>query len=168
MHSLGKQWLILNVREDGLWPYLIYPSIMEIEDSDGDGRNKDLREAMPARLLARYAREDPSLLSLHKKNIDGLLREFYREKSGKGYMWHETESKLNTNAFMLRAIVASPLFEEYQEVAEKLGETILEQQYPNGSFRNWYPAPNEPYNETHLTFNQLYPESYFLPSQNFT
>jgi hypothetical protein len=158
VHNLGKRWLLTHVQEDGLWPYLYYPSTGATSNKE---RNTDLRQAMPARLLALYASQNASLLQLHQKNLDALLT-MYKEKDGHGYMWYWNESKLNTNALVLRALVASPFFEEYSSQAKKLADVILEQQHPNGSFTNWFIPPGEERNEHFLTWNGRYKESYFL------
>jgi len=131
----AHSWLISTLREDGFWPYVYYPSINLIEQ---DGRNADLRQAMAARTLAELSREDPSLIQLHQKNIDALLGRYYRYHDEIGYMYYWNESKLNTNALMLRALVASPFFDNYQDKAQELADAILMHQKNDGSFTNWY------------------------------
>ncbi len=158
MRERGEKWLLTNIQDDGFPPYLYYPST---NSQFGQERNADLREALASRVLSSYASKNNSLVPTNKKNLERLLQ-MYMEKDGQGYMWYWNESKLNTNALALRAIVASPLFDEHSHEAEMLAETILSHQYPNGSFSNWFIPLGTERDISFLTWDGKYEESYFV------
>ena len=148
MVSLARAWLVGNVADSGPFRYLYYPSRNEWPAS----RNNVLRQLMASRTLAQLSREDPSLRSLHQRNLAYVFREWYRQEQDRGFILYRDKSKLGALAMALRTLVYSPFYEDYEAQARALVNGILWLRNPDGGFRAWYREPDYPFNEERLLF----------------
>ena len=140
--TLAKEWLIKNFNKKGIFNYQYDPS-----SGKYSSRNNMIRQLMSSRLLAELSQDNSDLRKLHKKNMDFLLRHWYREG---GYIYYNSKSKLGANAMALRTLVYSPFFDDYRDEAEKLANTILSLQNPDGSLEPWYIEPGYKYDKDRL------------------
>ena len=109
-----------------------------------------IRQFMASRHLAEMSKSNKTLQSLHQKNLDFIFDNWYREDGNIGYIFFDSKSKLGAMAMMLRTLVYSPFFENYEKEAYKLVNCILYMQKPDGSFNAWYIEPSYSYNEVYL------------------
>ena len=94
-----------------------------------------VRQLMASRLLAELALDDPALGSVHRKNLQFLFANWYREDNrGHGYIFYDNKSKLGANAMALRTLSFSPFFEVYSSQAQKIADGILSLMNNNGCF----------------------------------
>lgn len=140
--NLAKEWLISNFNKKDIFNYQYDPS-----SGKYSSRNNMIRQLMSSRLLAELSQDNSALLKLHKKNLDFIFRHWYREG---GYIYYNSKSKLGANAMALRTLVYSPFFDDYRDEAEKLANTILSLQNPDGSLEPWYIEPNYKYDKDRL------------------
>jgi hypothetical protein len=143
--ALAKGWLVSNVRDDGEFNYLYHPSSRQYPES-----NNMIRQLMGSRLLAELSWEDESLLKTHRKNLNHVMLEWYKEKGNIGYILYDGKSKLGANAMALRTLVYSPYFEQNQVQAERLARGILSLQNPDGSLEPWLIEPDYAYDKAYL------------------
>lgn len=145
-NELGKQWLYNNVQDNGLFFYAGDPATEEISTG-----NNAIRQLMASRVLAQESSKDVDLESLHRHNLDFLFEFWYKENGDIGYVYYDEKSKLGANAMLLRTLVYSPFFEEYETEAVKLAEGILHlQDDETGAFRPWYVEPWYTYDADYL------------------
>jgi hypothetical protein len=145
----AETWFLNNVRDKGIFIYLYDP----YTDSYAD-KNNMVRQLMSSRLLADLALDNPSLGSVHKKNLRFIFENWYREdNAGRGYIFYDNKSKLGANAMALRTLSYSPFFEIYSIQAKKIADGILSLMDDKGAFEPWFIAPNYKYNRDYfLTF----------------
>jgi len=105
---------------------------------------------MASRLLAELSQDNPGLRDLHRRNLDYIFSHWYLEEGGQGYIYYGGKSKLGAMAMALRTLVYSPFFEEYSDEAEKLANTILALQNPDGSLEPWSIEPSYAYDKDYL------------------
>jgi hypothetical protein len=105
---------------------------------------------MAARLLAELSQEKPRLRALHRKNLESLLRRWYREEADIGYIYYSRKSKLGANAMALRTLVYSPYFPKYDKQAERLAAGILSLMDEHGAFQPWLKEPSYEYRADYL------------------
>lgn len=141
----GILWLKNNFRSKGLWRYLYYPDRNEYPD-----KNNAIRQLMASRLVAELSHTDSTFLQYHRKNMDFIFKFWYRENRGVGYVQYNGKSKLGSNAMLLRTLVASPDYADYEEKAQKIFRGILQLQNEDGGFSAWYKAPSYEYDEEYL------------------
>jgi len=146
-HSLeaAEKWFLSSVREKGLFQYIYHPKV-----DDYPKKNNAIRQIMASRLLAEMAQGDPELLPRHRRNMQFLMKHWYKEEQGLGYIYYNKKSKLGANAMMLRTIVYSPDYEQYEEEAEALAEGILSLMKETGELQPWFKAPDYKYNADYL------------------
>lgn len=148
----AMQWLITNVRENGLFVYRYNPQTGQTQDV-----NNDVRQLLASRIFAVESNKNRSLLELHQKNLDFIFKFWYREEvigdTTVGYILYNDRSKLGANAMLVRTLSASPLYIQYQKETARLAESILALQHTDGSFDPWYIEPPGTYNkERYLYF----------------
>lgn len=143
--ELGLDWLSHNVTDKGLFIYSINAETGEVPD-----RNNAIRQLMGSRILAEEAHDSRRMRVLHKDNLDFILEYWYREQEGDGYVLLYDKSKLGANAMLLRTLVYSPFFDEYEDGAEALANGILSLQHEDGSFDPWYVEPDYAYDRDRL------------------
>ncbi len=144
-YDAAEKWLLFNLRSKGLFNYIYHPKTDEYPN-----KNNALRQLMASRLLAELSHESPHILFLHRKNLSFSLENWYRENGKLAYVYYDKKSKLGANAFLLRTLVWSPSFDQYQLKAEKLAEGILMLMDVNGAFHPWFIEPGYAYNEDYL------------------
>ncbi len=130
--------------ETGLFTYGLSP-----DGTRSSGQN-DIRQLLGARVLALEAESDESLRALHEANLSAIMRDWYREEGGVGYVYVDGKSKLGGNAMLLRTLVASPHFDEYRDEARKLVLGMMALQNEDGSFMPWFKEPGYAYNADYL------------------
>lgn len=96
------------------------------------------------------SQDDPSLLDAHRRNLDYMIENRYREDDGYGYIYFDEKSKLGAMAMAIRTLVRSPFFDQYRDYADKLGATVLAMQQPDGSFVPWWIEPDYAYDSDYL------------------
>lgn len=150
-YELATQWFSHSMRDKGLFRYNFKPGKKNIYGT----KNNAIRQLMGTRLMAEMCHEDSSLIPLHKKNMDFLLKWWYKEKEGKdelmeAYMLYNKKSKLGANAMMLRAFIISPFYDDYKEEAEKMYNGIKACTYDDGGMKPFYHEPGYGYNKDYL------------------
>ncbi len=130
--------------ERGFFVYEQYP-----DGSDGGGNN-DIRQLLASRILAQNAHTDEAMRTLHEKNLEAIFQEWWKTEGESGYVFVDEKSKLGANAMLLRVLVASPFFKDYQEEARMLVESIRTIQGNDGSFKAWFKEPTYVYDEEYL------------------
>jgi len=141
----AEKWLTSNLKEKGCFNYIYEPSTGEYPD-----KNNMIRQLMASRLLAELYQTNSSLETLHQKNLDFIFEHWYKEDNETGYIFYNNKSKLGAIAMALRTLVYSPFFDNYQENATKLANSIFSLQNTNGSFEPWYVAPDYEYDTDYL------------------
>lgn len=112
--------------------------------------NNDIRQLLASRVVAEASVHDESLRSMHEQNISAIISSWYREEDGVGYVYADRKSKLGANAMLLRVLVASPLFSQYENEARMLVKGILAQAHEDGSFEPWFKEPSYTYDKDYL------------------
>ncbi len=143
--ELAEQWLVNNIKENGVFHYQYNPNTNEYS-----GKNNILRQLMASRVLAELSNDDKTLRDEHKKNLDFMFEYWYKEEKELGFISYDDKSKLGTIAMALRTIVYSPYFYEYESEAKKLADTIISLQNDNGSMEPWFIEPNYFYDKDYL------------------
>lgn len=143
--DLAVNWLLDNLDDDGQFVYAYSPSSGEYSTN-----NNMIRQLMGSRLLAELSQDDPILRDLHRRNLDYIFSHWYLEEGDQGYIYYGGKSKLGAMAMALRTLVYSPFFEEYSDEAEKLANTILALQNPDGSLEPWSIEPSYAYDKDYL------------------
>ena len=145
-NEAAKGWLFNNVREKGLFVYTYDPSTGSEPES-----NNAIRQLMASRILADESARAGELRELHLRNLDFLFKFWYKTEEEKwGYVFYNNKSKLGANAMLLRTLVVSPYFKNYETEAGQLAEGILKLQNSDGSFEPWYIEPNYSYDKDYL------------------
>lgn len=152
-NALAKAWLYNNVRDKGLFVY----SADARELTRPNRKNNELRQLLASRQLALDSSGDSRLAELHRKNLDFIMLNWYRPRPAPdnsavlhGIIVFNGKSKLGANAMLLRALVASPRFQEYAATAKAVADGILALQNPDGSFMPWYVKPKYEYDHDRL------------------
>jgi hypothetical protein len=145
----AETWFLNNIRDNGIFIYHYDP----YTDSYAE-KNNMVRQLMSSRLLADLALDNPSLGSIHKKNLRFIFENWYREdNAGRGYIFYDNKSKLGANAMALRTLSYSPFFEIYSIQAKKIADGILSLMDARGAFEPWFIAPDYKYDRDYfLTF----------------
>ncbi|MBI5844018.1 MAG: glycoside hydrolase family 127 protein [Deltaproteobacteria bacterium] len=139
--DLAAAWFVNQVLDNGLFVYLYDPAAGAYPKGQSV-----LRQLMATRLLGIMAKNDASLLDLHKTNLSAVMNRWYREdEQGLGFMLEDYRSELGSNAMALRALVASPFFAQYSEKARKLADGICSTQKNDGSFNPYFIFPEQPF-----------------------
>lgn len=142
--DLAQNWLINDLDNEGYFKYKYDPK------KGYSRKNNMIRQLMSSKVLAELAQERPEVRDLHRKNLDYIFANWYKEDGERGYILYKNKSKLGAAAMLLRTLVFSPYFEEYKKEAQKLYNTILYLQNEDGSFRAWYIEPDYSYSEDYL------------------
>ena len=145
IRDLALEWLIKNIRDNGLFAYSINPETGEYSTG-----NNELRQLMSSRILAERSADSDKIMKLHEKNLEFIIMNWYQEENGIGYILYEDKSKLGANAMFLRALSASPHFNRYSTIAAATARGIVALQNPDGSFRPWLKAPDYEFNPDYL------------------
>lgn len=130
--------------DTGFFVYSQHPN------GDVSEENNEIRQLLASRVLAVESQDSDDLRTLHVQNIRAILKDWYVEENGEGYVHFEEKSKLGGNAMFLRTLVASPFFDTYRSEAEALVRGILALQHEDGSFDAWYKEPSYTYDEEYL------------------
>lgn len=141
-YALAKEWFRHSMRDKGLFRYNFLPG----PNNKYSSRNNAIRQLMASRLLAEMCHEDSSLLPLHQKNLDFLMKYWYKEKVNEAgeteaYIFYNHKSKLGANAMMLRTLAVSPLLNDYLLEARYLLNGIRACINDDGSMVPWYDMP---------------------------
>lgn len=145
IRSLGESWLFSNLADNGLFVYSWNPASGEVSR-----QNNELRQLMASRVLAARCRSDSLLLPVHRRNLDFILTNWYREVDGIGHILYEGKSKLGANAMLLRTLLCSPDYEDHAAKAKAVADGILFLQLPDGSFEPWMDEPDYEYDKDRL------------------
>ena len=78
--SLAEDWLVSNVNDEGYFNYLYDPVSGQYSTS-----NNMIRQLMASRQLAEMSQENTSLRTLHRKNLDYVLANWYQEIGENGF-----------------------------------------------------------------------------------
>ncbi len=143
----AEKWLTSNLKEKGCFNYIYEPSTGEYLD-----KNNMIRQLMASRLLAEMTQTNSSLETLHQKNLDFIFEYWYNENNETGYIFYNDKSKLGAIAMALRTLIYSPFFDNYQENATKLANSIFSLQNTDGSFEPWFIAPDDTYDKDYLDY----------------
>jgi len=143
----AEKWLTSNLKEKGCFNYIYEPSTGEYPD-----KNNMIRQLMASRLLAELCQTNSSLETLHQKNLDFVFEHWYEEDNETGYIFYNNKSKLGAIAMALRTLIYSPFFDNYQENATKLANSIFSLQNTDGSFEPWFIAPDDTYDKDYLDY----------------
>ncbi len=153
--QLAEQWLLNNTSPRGDFRYSYYPSLDEFSPN-----NNFIRQFLASRYLAEIASDNSQADKLHQENLGFIFENWYQEEgqgeSGVGYIYNTSRpngSKLGANALLLRALIYSPYFDQYQDKWQRLANSILETQNPDGSFNAFYVEPPK---------EKQYDEDYYL------
>ncbi len=144
-NRLAKKWLFSNLRDKGLFVYL-YDPVKDIIST----QNNELRQLMASRILAQESQKDSSLLDKHTKNLEFIMKFWYKTDKDLGYVFYDDKSKIGANAMLLRVLVGSPLYQDYKTQGEEVARGILSLQNPDGSFRPWLIEPSYEYKSDYL------------------
>ncbi|MFT5036790.1 MAG: hypothetical protein ACI9VM_000355 [Candidatus Azotimanducaceae bacterium] len=109
-----------------------------------------IRQLLASRALAVHSVEIQDARAMHRQNLDTILTKLYKEEEDRAYVFAFEKSKLGANAMLLRTLVASPYYDEYEEQAEKLANGIVFLMNSDGSFRPWYIEPGYEYDADYL------------------
>lgn len=143
--SLMNTWLVGNLKSEGYFNYNYYP---------GSGRystaNNMIRQLMGSRVLAVLSWTDEKVAQAHRRNLEYVFTNWYREDGEYGYIYFDNKSKLGASAMALRLISASPYFAEYEDKAIKLANAIISLQKEDGSLKPWFIEPDYAYDEERL------------------
>jgi hypothetical protein len=135
-YQQAEKWLMNNIRDEGIFVYLYDP----VNDTYA-AENNMTRQLMASRLFAGLAFENPSLRRAHKRNLQFIIKHWYREnENGLGYMLFRNHSEPAANAMALRTLVHSPFFAEYSGQAKKIAESIVSLMNEDGSLQPWFMA----------------------------
>lgn len=136
-HNNALSWLISNYTpQTHLFVYALNPQTGEYPLE-----NNALRQLMASRAIASRSAHSLELQEIHKDNLSFVLKEWYQQDGQSAYVLFDARSKLGANAMLLRTLVASPYFSEYQEEAHAIANGIMALQLEDGSFVPWYVAP---------------------------
>ncbi len=139
-YDLAQEWLRSNMRENGLFHY-----IYDVDQDLYPDKNNAIRQLMASRLIAELSQEDSMWIPMHRKNLDFIFKNWYREEGDIGYIFYNNKSKLGANAMALRALVFSPFFSNYELQAQRLAMGILSLLHTDGSFDPWLKEPSYDY-----------------------
>lgn len=142
---LAENWLVDNLKEKGCFKYKYDPQTEEYPNT-----NNMIRQLMASRVLAEMSQTNKTLQNLHQKNLDFIFNYWYQEKTSYGYIFFSSKSKIGAMAMAIRTLVYSPFFENYQDEASKLANTVLYLQKKDGSFQPWYIEPSYDYDSDYL------------------
>lgn len=140
----GLEWMMQNF-DGGLFLYEFDPEIADVPNT-----SNALRQLMASRVVASESATDARFTAIHASNLDYVLAEWYQEDAGGGYVLYKDKSKLGANALLLRTLVYSPNYTEYEDEARQLARGIATLQKDDGSFAAWYVAPDYEYDEEYL------------------
>lgn len=138
IYNLSKMWLMNSISESGQFRYMYDP----FRDKYSP-RNNMIRQLMSSRGLAELIKEDYGLIEEHKKNLNFIISNWYREDNDIGYIYFRGRSKLGANALAVRALLSSPYYEFYKEIAQRLLNGIYSLQNSDGSMEPWLIEPKE-------------------------
>lgn len=146
-NNAAKSWLWNNFREKGLFIYRYNP-----ETDSAPNSNNSLRQLMASIILAKEAQKDSEILEMHSKNLEFVFKYWFMEHEDMGYVFYNDKSKLGSNAMLLRTLVYSPLFNQYEKEAKKIAEGILVLQEPGGKLYPWIILPDYDFDEDYLMY----------------
>lgn len=137
INDLAIQGFSNALRPKGLFRYSFNP-----REDRYSTKNNAIRQLMATRLMAELALEDPDWVIDHNKNLEFLMKYWYKEEGDSmGYVYYNKKSKLGANAMMLRALVVSPFYEKYKHAASQLCNGLLSLRSEDGSFIPFYKVP---------------------------
>ena len=131
--DLAIVWLRDILKKNGTFEYLYNPSNEKYSD-----KNTIPRQLMASTVLAKFSQGNPNYLDAHRKNLNYIFDNWYREDGDKGYIYRNKWSSLGSNSLAIRTLSYSPLFDEYKDKADKLANTIMAMQHEDGSFDAFY------------------------------
>ena len=143
--DMAENHMASNLNNLGYFNYFYYPANGNYSDD-----NNMIRQLMSSRWLSEKSNYNPDLSDLHKKNLDYIFKNWYREDNDFGYIYFKDESKLGAISTALRVLLYSPYYEDYHEEAQKLINSILSMQRKDGSFKAFFIEPDGSYDEVQL------------------
>jgi hypothetical protein len=142
------EWLKKSFREEGYFQYLYNP-----QNDEYSTDNNIIRQLMSSRKFAELSPSVGEIEILHRKNLEYIFTNWYKELGDLGYIYFNETSKLGDNAMALRTLVYSPFFDEYSKKAAALFKTIVYSQNDDGSFEPCFIEPKNDYDKDYyLTF----------------
>lgn len=109
-----------------------------------------IRQFLASRVMAIESIKNDDFYAIHEQNLQAIFDSWYQEDEGRGYVLAFDKSKLGANALLLRTLVASPFFTEYDDEAKKLADGIVYLMNNDGSFNPWYMEPAYGYDADYL------------------
>jgi len=147
--DLAFVWFKRHIKKNGTFEYIYNPSNEKYSD-----KNTIPRQLMASVVLAKLSQDNPNYLDTHRKNLNYIFDNWYREDGDKGYIYNNKWSSLGSNSMAIRALSYSPLFDEYKDKADKLANTIMSMQHEDGSFDAFYAYTGTVNNENwHLAYS---------------
>ncbi len=139
--SLGRDYLLHNVQDDGSFVYLY-----TIDGNPKEDVKKGIiRQLLTFRVVAKLCQQgDQEFCQIHKKNLDYIFKSGIYQVSGSeqaGYLLYNDVAALGSNALALRLLMSSPYFDQYQLQAEALLNGIKKVQQADGSFQPYLVKP---------------------------
>jgi hypothetical protein len=108
---------------------------------------------MASRVLAEFATCDSAIEGIHRKNLSFIFNYWAKRKGDYSFIYYNGKSKLGANAMMLRTLVASPLFHEFEQEANRFVKGVLCSLNKDGSFLPFLIEPEYKYDKNYiLTF----------------
>lgn len=141
----GLAWLANNFLESGIFLYSFDP-----EKNTVPNTSNELRQLMASRVAASESAQSEVMAEIHAENLAYVLENWYLEDENGGFIFYQGKSKLGASAMLLRTLVYSPRYEQYQHQAAKLAEGMRAVQQSDGSFAPWYIEPDYAYNAEYL------------------
>lgn len=145
----AEKWFLNAIRDKGIFVYRYNP----VSDTYPD-KNNMVRQLMASRLLAELSLENAKLRTAHKKNLQFIFANWYREnQDGLGYIFYSNKSKLGANAMALRTLSYSPFYKGFAEQAKRIADGILSLMNADGALEPWLIEPDYHYDKDYiLTF----------------
>ncbi len=132
----ATDWLRQRVRNTGRMQYKYMPSRGEYSR-----RNNMIRQWMATLALASYAREhnDARTYTAWQRNANYNLVQYYRERDGLGFIYHDNKAKLGAAALAALALQegGADNVDEHVLQRSRLIDLLWHLRQPDGSFRTF-------------------------------
>jgi hypothetical protein len=144
-YKASQEWMKNNLNSKWYFNYIYYP-----EKNTYSSSNNMIRQLMMSRILWELSIENINFREEHKKNLEYILKNWYKEDWKFWYVYFSNKSKLWANAMLLRVLIYSPFFDEYKDIAYKLANTIELSQKESWWFKAWYIESEYDFDEEYL------------------
>lgn len=141
----SQAWMINNLNDEGAFNYKYFP-----ESKTWTSKNNMIRQLMMSRVLWELSQNNDFFKKYHKKNLEYIFLNWYRESWDYWYVYFSGKSKLGANAMLLRLLIYSPYYETYKNIAYKIANSIEASQKVEWWFKAWYIEPSYEFDEDYL------------------